>query len=175
MKISNIVLIGMPSSGKSTIGKLLAGNMGFLFIDTDAVIIEKGNRPLKDIVNTDGLDAFLEIQEKAVLELRLEGYVIATGGSVVYSKAAMEHLAENGLVVYLKEDFEEIEKRLAPGRRFARGSGQSLVDMYNERVPLYEKYSHETIGCSGKSVEEIAEEIGAVFQNKRLNLGSDRL
>lgn len=159
MDKKNIVLIGMPSSGKSTVGKILAQAVGFLFIDTDEVILEKEKRPLRDIVNTEGLAAFLRIQEEAVLGLDLEGYVIATGGSVIYGEASMLHLKEKGLVVYLETAFAEVEGRLEQGRRFARNAGQSMAEVYREREPLYKKYADTLVVCSGKTPEEIASEI----------------
>jgi shikimate kinase len=156
---NNIVLIGMPSAGKSTIGEGLANKTGMLFLDTDIVIKEKQNKALKDIVNTEGLARFLEIQENAILELDLEKTIIATGGSVVYGNAAMVHLKKNSVVVYLKLDFKSIEERVTPERRFARSTEQSLWDLYNERVPLYEKYCDVIIDCAHKNVEEIVQEI----------------
>jgi shikimate kinase len=156
MEKKNIVLIGMPSAGKSTIGKILAEKKGKNFVDTDIVIKNKQNMPLRDIVNTQGLAKFLEIQETAILEMNVENHIIATGGSVVYSNVAMDHLKNLGVVVYLKLDFSVIEERVAPDRRFARKSEQSLLDLYNERTPLYEEYSDIIIDCSNMSEEETA-------------------
>lgn len=154
--MKNIVLIGMPSSGKTTIGKILAESLGIDFIDTDEAIRRMENRALSDIVNEDGLDKFLEIQEAAVTGLDLKGCIVATGGSIVYSEASMEHLKRNGLVVFLKVEFEEIERRITTKRRFARSSGQTLYDLYKERMPLYEKYADHVVECRGKTAEEIA-------------------
>ncbi|MCX7708272.1 MAG: shikimate kinase [Clostridia bacterium] len=159
MKKTNIVLIGMPSSGKSTVGARLAKELGLEFIDTDSVIRQRENRELKEIVNIDGLQKFLEIQEKTILELNLTRHVIATGGGVIYGAASMEHLKMNGIVIYLETDFEVIEQRIAAGRRFARNQGQSFFDLYNERVPLYKKYADAIVQCTGKSVEAISCEI----------------
>ena len=156
---TNIVLIGMPSSGKSTIGKAFAKDSELSFIDTDTVIIEKENRQLRDIVNTDGLEAFLKIQEDNILELKLDNHVIATGGSVVYSENSMNHLKNNGVVIYLELELNEIEERIVSGRRFARSKEQSFENLYNERVPLYMKYADITVNCSNKSVEDIVQEI----------------
>jgi len=159
MDRSNIILIGMPGSGKSTVGPVLAGKLGFGFIDTDAVIRTRENKDLKDIVNECGLKKFLEIQEAVLMELNLQKHVISTGGSIVYNARAVEHLKKTGLMVYLKLPFEEIEKRLAPERRFARDAGQSFRDLYEERTPLYEKYADFIVDCSGKSASAIADEI----------------
>ena len=159
MEKSNIVLIGMPSSGKTTIGQPLASALGKLFIDTDAAINERENKALRDIVNQDGLKRFLEIQEEVILGMNLENYIIATGGSVIYGDASMKYLKQGGTVIYLKIAQEELEKRIKTERRFARNLGQSFEDIYNERSPLYEKYADIVVDCNEKSEEEIVEEI----------------
>jgi len=154
---SNIVLIGMPSSGKSTVGKYLSRITGRVFVDTDALIKQRENRELKSIVIEDGLERFLEIQKTVILELNEKNLVISTGGSVIYNSDSMEYLKRDGVVVFLKLGLEEIRKRLEEGRRFARTEGQSFEELYNERMPLYRKYADISIECSGKSVEDIAE------------------
>ena len=159
MDKTNIVLIGMPSSGKSTIGRRLSEELEMGFIDTDSVIRQAENRELKEIVNTDGLQKFLDIQESAVLGIKATNHVIATGGGVVYGTASMQHLKSGGIIIYLENGFEEIENRIAEGRRFARQQGQSLRDIYNERVPLYEKYADIITDCTGKSVDAICQTI----------------
>lgn len=159
MKFSNIVLIGMPSSGKSTIGKPLSKELGMEFIDTDALIFESEKRALKDIVNEDGLQKFLEIQEKIILEIDAKNHVISTGGSVIYNGKAMEHLRKDGFVVFLDVKLDEINNRLESGRRFARNSNQSFEDLYKERLPLYQKYANITIDCANKDVDMLVKEI----------------
>lgn len=159
MDRTNIVLIGMPSSGKTTIGQPLAQKTGKQFIDTDLVIKERENKPLREIVNQDGLKRFIEIQEEVLLGLHVENHVISTGGSVIYGDASMMHLKSDGLVIYLKNSLSELETRIAPDRRFARNEGQSFSDLYYERAPLYEKYADKVIECDGKTEEEIVEEI----------------
>jgi len=159
MEKSNIVLIGMPSSGKSTIGEILAKRLGMGLIDTDDVIRTRENKALGDIVKEDGLDKFLKAQESAVVGLDVDNHVISTGGSIVYSDASMRHLKQKGLVIFLKLEYEEIERRVSVQRRFARNEGQSLCDLYRERMPLYEKYADVTVDCSGKDIDEIVEEI----------------
>lgn len=159
MDFKNIVLIGMPSSGKSTIGKPLSKELNMQFIDTDTLILEREKRALKDIVNEDGLERFLQIQEDTILKIDAENHVISTGGSVVYNAKAMEHLRKDGFIVFLDVKLDEINKRLASGRRFARNSNQSFEDLYKERLPLYQNYAHVTIDCSNKDVEIIIEEI----------------
>ena len=155
--MKNIVLIGMPSAGKSTVGVVLAKTLGMCFIDTDLIIQEKTSRLLQAIINQDGIENFLKIEEAVMLSVDVKNTVIATGGSVVFCKNAIEHLKVEGLVVYLKVSFEEIEKRLddITTRGVVLANGQSLRDMYEQRAPLYEKYSDIIIDCSDKGVEEI--------------------
>lgn len=159
MKFRNIVLIGMPSSGKSTIGKPLSKDLGMDFIDTDALIFESEKRALKDIVNEDGLQKFLKIQEKIILEIDAKNHVISTGGSVIYNSMAMEHLRKEGFIVFLDVKLDEINNRLESGRRFARNSNQSFEDLYKERLPLYQKYANITIDCANKDVDMLVKEI----------------
>ncbi|MCX7921849.1 MAG: shikimate kinase [Clostridia bacterium] len=168
MSKSNIVLIGMPSSGKSTIGKVLSQALDLPFVDTDTVILNKENRPLREIVNTDGLAKFLEIQENTILEMDVDNHIVATGGGVVYSEAAIRHLkGTNGLVVFLYTELVEIDQRITTERRFARNEGQSLSDLYNERLPLYRKYADLTIDCTSRQVEDIANEIIANIKGSK--------
>lgn len=155
----NIILIGMPGSGKSTIGPRLANMLDMDFLDTDEIIREKEGMELKDIVNRFGHERFLEIQETAALNINVRRCVIATGGSIVYSDAAMRHFKDTGKVVYLKVRFEDVTQRLASGRRFARRRDQSLHDVYNERVCLYERYADIGIDCTGKDINAVLDEI----------------
>jgi shikimate kinase len=164
--MKNIVLIGMPSSGKTTIGKPLSKKMGMGFIDTDKLILDREKKALRDIVIEDGLDKFLNIQETTVLDLNVENHVISTGGSIVYNTKAMEHLKKYGLIVYLQLGIDELEKRISGKRRFAKNKEQSFSDIYNERTPLYEKYAHVIVDCGGKGIDTIVNEIGAIYKNK---------
>lgn len=161
MNKSNIVLIGMPGAGKSTLGVILAKTMKMPFIDTDILIQQREDRTLQDIINMDGIKEFLEVEKKAILEIRAEGHVIATGGSVVYSQAAMEHLKENGIIVYLKLEYEEIEQRVRniKTRGIAMEKNQSLYHLFKERAPLYQRYADMTIDCSGKNDETLIDEL----------------
>ncbi len=159
--MSNIILIGMPSSGKSTVGQLLSQKLGMGFLDTDVLIKNRKNMNLKDIINKRGLKEFLEIQECVAMELDVDNYVIATGGSIVYNTRAMEYLKGKGMIVYLQLSFEELEKRISPSRRFARNMEQSFKDLYNERVPLYHKFADIIINCSGKDEKIIVNEIAS--------------
>ncbi len=161
----NIVLIGMPGCGKSTVGVILAKVMGMEFCDTDIVIQQKEGRKLQEIIDTDGNDAFLKCEENALVSLDINGAVVATGGSAVYSDAAMKHLKENGIVVYLKVSEDEIERRLADfaARGVAIKDGMTVRDLYNERIPLYEKYADITVAGEGWDIPavigKIAEEL----------------
>ena len=166
----NIVLIGMPSSGKSTIGKPLSKTLNMQFIDTDYLIFEREKRALRDIVNEDGLESFLNIQEDTILEIEAQNHVISTGGSVVYSEKAMNHLKKDGVVIFLDAKIDDISKRLESGRRFAKNDNQTFEDLYKERLPLYQKYADITIDCSNKVIDlivkEITEKISVVKWNK---------
>ena len=151
----------MPGSGKSTVGVILAKRLGMNFIDTDIVLQENTGRMLQEIINSDGIDAFLSIEERNVVSLPCKNSVIATGGSVVYSDTAMKYLKKAGRIIYLNVCFEEIVRRLKniTIRGIAVPEGQSLRDIYNQRIPLYEKYADITIDCSDKDVEDIIENV----------------
>lgn len=154
--MKNVILIGMPGSGKSTIGIRLAEALGLGFIDSDLVIQSREGRTLSDIIGAEGLEGFLRIEEKVNAELCADRCVIATGGSVVYGKKAMERLKKTGKIVYLKLSYEEINRRLSDlkGRGVAIKGGFTLKDLYNERIPLYEKYADITVRLDGKDMRE---------------------
>ena len=157
----NLVLIGMPACGKSTIGVILAKTVGMHFVDTDLLIQKKEGMLLQDILDTRGAEKFLEIEEAVLCGVPDEDAVISTGGSAVYSDIAMLHLKQSGKVIYLSLPLEEIEARLKniKTRGIAMGAGQTLADLYEKRIPLYEKYADITIKAAGLSVEECIEEI----------------
>ena len=161
MEKKNIVLIGMPGCGKSTVGVLLAKALLMPFIDTDLLIQQKENRFLQDIINNDGIDTFLSIEEETILKLDMKNHVIATGGSIILKAPSIQHLKQHGTLVYLKLSYEEINKRIKniTTRGIAKHNGQTLLEVYNERIPLYEKYSDITILCSNKNTEEIINQI----------------
>ena len=152
-KKNNVVLIGMPGCGKSTVGVVLAKNMGLRFMDSDICIQEQENCLLHEIIAREGMDGFLAIENRVNASLDVENYVIATGGSAIYGAEAMAHLAEIGTIVYLKLPYEEIRERL--GDLVKRGvtfrEGQTLLDLYEERIPFYEKYADITVDCSGNA------------------------
>jgi shikimate kinase len=161
----NIILIGMPGSGKTPTGEVLSRILGYGFADTDSILLERLGKPPRDVVNEEGVEYFRAIQGKIISSVNFRDTVIATGGSVVYSDTAMRHLKKNGLVVYLKVDTAELEKRLDPQRRLARNPGQTLKDLYEERNPLYERYSDIVIECSDRDVRDIAAEIFRKLKN----------
>lgn len=142
-KHRNIILIGMPAVGKTTIGKRIAAAADLTFLDTDRIIEAETGKKIPDLIREHGTDGFLAIENRICAALESENCIIATGGSVVYGEDAMRHLSENGTVVYLKLAFPLLQKRLRTPRE--RGvvlrRGQSLYDLYRERVPLYEKYA----------------------------------
>lgn len=161
MSKTNIVLIGMPGSGKSTCGVLAAKALLKNFFDTDLLLQNLENSKLQSIIDTKGIDYFLDAEEKAVTSLNIEGTVIATGGSVVYSEKAMEHLKSLGTVIYLHLDYDTMCNRIKniTTRGVVLKTGSSLEDMYNERLPLYKKYADYTISCSENTVEQTVEQI----------------
>lgn len=159
--MSNIVLIGMPGAGKSTIGVVLAKRMGYRFIDSDLVIQEKYGKLLHELIEENGVEGFWKIENDVNASIETDKSVIATGGSVIYGKSAMEHLRSIATVVYLQLPCEEVAERLGDlnERGVTLKPGQDLKDLYEERVPLYEKYAHVTISCHGKMLKDIAAEI----------------
>jgi shikimate kinase len=158
---SNIVLIGMPGVGKSTAGVILAKVLGYQFVDADLVIQQRTGKLLREIIEERGTDGFLKVENDVNKSICAEHSIIATGGSVVYGEEAMEHLGEIGMVVYLSLPFEELQKRLGDikGRGVVLRDGQTLKDLYDERVPLYEKYADLTIDETGCDVEQTVQTI----------------
>ena len=167
MNKNNVTLIGMPGAGKSTVGVVLAKVLGYRFVDSDLVIQEKHDRLLHELIEEYGVEGFWKIENDVNASLNQRKSVIATGGSVIYGNDAMEHLRAIGTVVYLQLPYEEVADRL--GDLNARGvtlqEGQTLRDLYDERVPLYEKYAHRVIDCHNKRIREIVEE-AAAFQGR---------
>lgn len=159
--MKSIILTGMPGAGKSTIGVVLAKRIGYKFIDSDLVIQEKEGKLLHELIEELGVDGFLEIENRINAGFNVERAVIATGGSAVYGKEAMEHFKKIGKVIYLKLPYEQIDERL--GDLNARGvtlrPGQTLHDLFEERSPLYEKYADLVVDCNNKSIREIVMEI----------------
>lgn len=162
--MKNIVLIGMPGSGKSTVGVVMAKVKGYHFLDSDLVIQEEEGRLLSEIIEQEGTDRFLEIEERVNAGLTCERTIIATGGSAVYGEKAMQHLKSIGTIVYLKLSYEELTTRLGnlQGRGVVLKDGQTLKDLYEERIPLYERWADIIIEEDGKGIEETAREIGGL-------------
>ena len=162
----NIILTGMPASGKSTVGVVLAKMLGLDYIDTDIEIQSSRGMRLEQIIAEHGMEGFLRIEEDVCGAIDVDNTVIATGGSVIYSEAAMRNLRKNGTVVYLKTDLSELEKRIGDMRQrgVALRSGQTLGDLYRERVPLYERWADLTV--EGESIEGAAERIRAEIDHR---------
>ena len=158
-KKKNVVLIGMPGAGKSTIGVILAKVLGKDFIDADLVIQKKEGRLLREIIEQEGPDGFLAVEERVNAGICPDAAVIATGGSVVYGQRAMEHLGRIGAIVYLSLSYPAVESRLRDirGRGVVLRDGQTLLDLYQERAVLYERYADVTVEEDGLGVEETLE------------------
>ena len=158
-KKKNVVLIGMPGAGKSTIGVILAKVLGKDFIDADLVIQKKEGRLLREIIEQEGPYGFLAVEERVNAGICPDAAVIATGGSVVYGQRAMEHLGRIGAIVYLKLSYPAVESRLRDirGRGVVLRDGQTLLDLYQERAVLYERYADVTVEEDGLGVEETLE------------------
>lgn len=157
--MKNIVLIGMPGAGKSTIGVVLAKNLGMSFMDSDLLIQETEGKKLHELIEEFGTDGFVKIEERVNASIDVKNTIIATGGSVVYGEKAMEHLKSIATVCYLQLSYGAIRERL--GDLTKRGvvlkKGQTLRDLYEERVPLYEKYADMVIPCEKKGIREVVE------------------
>lgn len=167
MNRENVILIGMPGSGKSTCGVLAAKALLKNFFDTDLLLQSLESLRLQDIINQKGIDYFESAEEAAILSLDIRGAVIATGGSVVYSEAAMQRLAALGKIIYLHLSYDNMCERInnITTRGIVLRKGESLADMYNERLPLYRKYADFVIDCDGLSVEETVAEIVSAAEN----------
>lgn len=157
----NIILIGMPGSGKSTCGVVAAKLLLKNFFDTDLLIQNREGQRLQQIIDEKGLDYFARAEEEAVLSLDIAGTVIATGGSVVYSPAVMDHLRRMGKVIYLHLEYETMCRRIQnlDSRGVVLQAGYTLQDMYNERLPLYRRYADAVIKCDNNTVEQTAQQI----------------
>ena len=169
MKKGNIILIGMPGSGKTTIGTELSEKIGYGYVDSDSVIVAREGKRLHEIIAEKGREAFLDIEAKVNSELCADRCVIATGGSVIYRSYAMEKLKMLGKIVYLKLSYETIESRLGDlkARGVALKEGFTLKDLYEERTPLYEKYADIVVELDGKTVMGSVDAVAEAIENER--------
>lgn len=163
----NIILIGMPGVGKSTVGVVLAKAIGYNFIDADLVIQQQEGKLLCELIAELGADGFLMLENQVNRDLQVTRCIIATGGSAIYCQEAMEHYKETGTVLYLKVSYEELENRLGDlkNRGVVLKKGQTLKDLYQERTMLYEKYADVTVSEEGLSIRETIDVV-----KKSLNL-----
>ena len=161
MTKSNVILIGMPGVGKSTVGVLLAKALGRYFLDTDVYIQALENRTLQSLLDEKGTEDFCKKEQEHIMCIDIKNAVIATGGSVVYSQEAMSHLSASGLIIHLNLDYESIEKRVTnlSTRGVVKEKLQSLKDLYGKRQPIYLKHAQITIDCAGKNQDQIVTEI----------------
>ncbi len=162
---SNVILIGMPASGKSTVGVILAKVLKYKFIDTDLVMQNITDKTLTEIIAEKGMQGFLDFENDTVSNVDAFHTVIATGGSVIYGEKAMNHLKKNGVAVYLKHRYEVIDSRLTniSTRGVAMKKGQTLHNLFDERVPLYEKYADITVEADGLTTEQTVEKIAEII------------
>lgn len=169
---NNLILVGMPGSGKSTCGVLAAKALCKSFIDTDLLIQAEEGTSLQTIINSKGNDYFAKVEEKVLSNLQAENSIISTGGSAIYYEEALNHLKENGMIVYLRVSYNQMMKRIKNMR--SRGillkNGQTIKDMFMARECLYELNADCVIDCRGKSIEDVVECITAVWME---NFGAD--
>jgi shikimate kinase len=174
--MNNIALIGMPGVGKSTIGIVLAKTLGYSFIDTDILIQQAKSKLLQEIIDADGIHAFLELEERIITQNQYQRSIIATGGSAVLSPKAMAYLGNQSIVVYLALTLESLTKRInnIEARGIVKDKNQTLQDIYQIRLPLYERYANVTIDCSNKTFEAIINEIVETISCKKAGSGKQK-
>ena len=160
-KWDSIVLIGMPASGKSTVGVLLAKWLGLDFVDMDIIIQTGENKTLEKIISEVGVEGFLNVEETYLCNTDLEGFVVSTGGSAVYSEKAMKRAANSCLIVYLEQELKALQHRLSSldSRGVVRMPGQDIESLYHERTPLYARYADITVRCNGLSPDQVVSKI----------------
>ncbi len=165
--MDNIILIGMPAVGKSTVGVVVAKRLGYKFIDTDLLIQEQEGKLLREIIAEKGIDGFLQVEDQVNAGVNVKQGVISPGGSVVYCENAMRHYQEIGTIVYLQASYETISHRLrnAKKRGVVLRDGQTLKDLYDERVELFEKYAQVTVCEDGLAIEETIEKVLTTLEN----------
>jgi len=166
MQKNNIILIGMPGAGKSTVGVILAKRIGFHFVDTDLLIQSRHKCRLQQLIDIHGRDKFRLIEEEVLLDLQTERSVIATGGSVVYCENGLRKLGADGFLIYLQVGLPTLQQRIADmGQRgLVMHQGQTFEQLYQERIPLYQKFAELTISCGEMSAEQVAATIEAQLE-----------
>ncbi len=166
MARNNLILIGMPGSGKSTAGVILAKLLGMDFIDSDILIQKESKMTLPELIAQEGPDGFIEVENWFNTHIDVQKTVIATGGSAVYGVDAMKHFKETGVICYLQVDYEEISMRLMDieGRGVVLRDGQTLKDLYDERIPLYEKYADFTVSEEKCDVERVVAKVSEAYK-----------
>ncbi len=164
--MSNIVLIGMPGCGKSTVGVILAKTLGIGFVDTDLIIQQRERRLLQEIIDNDGIEKFLDCEAEAVLSMNDDNSVVATGGSVVFREESMKYLKENGKIFFLNVSLPEIKSRLdnINTRGVAADKSQTIDDIFKQRYPFYEKYADYILDLNNSDVEETVEKICKILK-----------
>lgn len=167
--MDNIILIGMPGSGKSTVGVVLAKALGLRFLDVDLLIQEREGALLQELIDSRGVERFLDLERDAICSLTCRGTVIAPGGSCVCREESIAHMRQLGTVVYLQLSLEDVTKRIRnlSSRGIALRPGQTLADVYQYRAPLYERCAHITVPIHGQSLAETVEEVKEAYNNKR--------
>ena len=161
----NITLIGMPGAGKSTVGVVLAKRIGMDFVDTDLIIQKEYNKTLSEIIDAKGIEGFKKVENDVISKLELDNTIIATGGSAVYGKEAMKHLRDISKVVYIQLSEENIEDRLGDlnERGVVLEDGETLQELYDERIPLYKKYAHIIVNADDMVLREVVKNIEKVM------------
>lgn len=163
--MKNIILIGMPGAGKSTVGVVLAKKLGYAFVDADLVIQSREKKLLHEIISERGVEGFWRVEESVGESIEAHRTVIATGGSAVYGPKAMTHYKQIGTVIYLSLPLAGIRERLGDldERGVTLREGQDLDSLYAERLPLYKKYADITVACEGLEIREIVERIACML------------
>ena len=161
MKRKNLILIGMPGSGKSTVGVILAKSLTRPYLDSDILIQLRENRSLQDIVDSDGYMVLRSIEEQVLMGISCENHVIATGGSAAYSGKAMMHLKENGVVIFLDASLDTLKKRIHnyETRGLAKRADQSFADLFQERFELYNRYADIVIDSNHRTQDQVCDDI----------------
>lgn len=166
---NNVVLIGMPGAGKSTVGVVLAKILGKDFVDADLLIQNTYGRMLQELIDEEGARGFVALENSVLSRIMADNSVIATGGSAVYSREGMQHLASIGHIVYLRISFEEMQRRLdnldERGIVFLQDCPRDLLALYNERAPLYEAYAETTVDVDDLTLTEVAQELALRLQH----------